>query len=177
MWENDWSIHGTTTQNQGHSLNLSPVCLSVYEAAQSELIDITRLLLQVGKFRGQYTRQQQSVCGLFGLLNLLCAVEWTTPNIPLFSVKPTTETILLNSLRSPSPKVTSSASISELWTGSKGTAHWTERTCSRMTSLLFLLKQDPLQGAGQGQRNKLACQERWDICLGSNSYLSNEIKE
>lgn len=57
-----------TTQNQGHSLNLSPVCLRVYEAAQSELIDITRLLLQVGKFRGQYTRQQQSVACLAYLI-------------------------------------------------------------------------------------------------------------
>lgn len=148
------------TQNQGHSLNLSPVCLRVYEAAQSELIDITRLLLQVGKFQGQYTRQQQSVCGLFGLLGLLCAVGWRTPNIPLFSVKPCTETILLNSLQSPSPKVTSSASVSELWTGSKGTAHWTEKMHSRVTSLLLLLKQDPLQGAGHGRGNRLACQER-----------------
>lgn len=148
------------TQNQGHSLNLSPVCLRIHEAAQSELIDITRLLLQVGKFQRRYTRQQQSVCGLFGLLDLLCAVGWRAPNILLFSVKPTTETALLTSLRSLRPKVTSSDSISELWTGSKGTAHWTDRTRPRMTLLLFLPKQAPLQGAGQGRGNRLACQER-----------------
>lgn len=131
------------TQNQGRSLNLSPVCLRIHEAAQSELIDVTRLLLPVGKFRARYTRQQQSVCGLFGLLDLLCVVGWRAPNIPLFSVKPTTETALLNSLRSPRPKVTSSDSISELWTGSKGTAPWADRTRPRMASLLRLPKQDP----------------------------------